>query len=274
MQKKIADLIEKASRAASHAPEHLQQIAFSKAFDLLSGARKEEQEVGVRTGRQGVSKEAHEVQDTLTLEDLDRTRHSVITHGRSALENAMLLLRAAKDDLYIDGLSASDIAKTLTEEFRCSVSRRAVGNALNGAGRLVNRRKEGNTILFRLMAPGYEELDRILAGGRASSAEGRGITSKPKSEARGKPEAKRRGTGKAKSTRARSYGPGAAVKTLVQSGYFKEPRTIGEIATELKDNRGRKFKSNELSPVLLRQVQSGSLVRERNADNQYEYKQA
>ena len=273
-KKSLTDLIAEAAEAASRAPEHLQEIAFSKAFDALSGASEQGKGASIGTAARRVGKNAQGAQESLALDDLDRTKHPDITHDRNALVNAMSLLRAARDDLRIDGLSASDIASTLTGKFRCRIGRRAVASALNGAGSLVDRRTEGRKVIFRLMSPGEERLGRVLAGDEDSGTRKARTTRKRSTTAKKKSKATDAGGAKTKRAGGRKYGAATGVKRLLDNGYFQVPRTIGVIGKELKDNHGRIFKSNELSPVLVRQIRSGALVRKKNADKQYEYKQA
>lgn len=273
VQKNLTGLIEQASAAAAKAPDHLQEIAFSKAFDFLNGAGVGAPETATHAPGQGESEDTQEAPKATTLDSLDRTKHPQVIHSRSALDNALLVLRAAREDLSIDGLSASDVARVLQEKFRCPVARETLSRALNGAGGLVDRRKEGVRVVFRLMAPGDEHLDRVLAGGDAPAAARKRSTKKRATKSKKKPRETDAGSKGAKAPVGRSYTPTKGVATLLESGYFETPRLIGEIVKELKDNHGRIFKSREVSPVLLRQIRSGGLVRKKNADGQYEYKQ-
>lgn len=65
----------------------------------------------------------------------------------------------------------------------------------------------------------------------------------------------------------------ATLGGLVASGFFKEHRTIGNIIDHSKVNLARGFKANELSGPLVRMVRNGELIRQKNNDAQYEYKQ-
>ena len=70
---------------------------------------------------------------------------------------------------------------------------------------------------------------------------------------------------------------GGAVATLVkifQDGYFAQAHAINDILIHCETNLARKIKANEISGKLARMVRSGELTRSKNADGQYEYKNA
>ena len=74
----------------------------------------------------------------------------------------------------------------------------------------------------------------------------------------------------------RSGLPGAyaMITELLGSGFFKQPKTIGDIVAHCGTRRGHHYKANECSPALLRLVRDGKLARKKNKDGQYEYTRA
>jgi hypothetical protein len=75
--------------------------------------------------------------------------------------------------------------------------------------------------------------------------------------------------------RKKSLGGTGAVAILTQlaaTDFFDTPKTINDILEHCKHNLARTFKANEFSGKLARMVRSNQLKREKNADNQYEYK--
>jgi len=66
-------------------------------------------------------------------------------------------------------------------------------------------------------------------------------------------------------------GPTQATEALIDSGFFKTGRTLGDIRVELRDTRGLSYKSSDLSPIMTRLLRDGKLTRKRNSDSQYEY---
>ena len=74
--------------------------------------------------------------------------------------------------------------------------------------------------------------------------------------------------------RKSSEGTGAVatLTQLVAGDFFKKPRTINDIIEHCKHKLARNFKANEFSGKLSRMVRNVELTREKNADNQYEYK--
>ena len=77
-----------------------------------------------------------------------------------------------------------------------------------------------------------------------------------------------------KKTGKKSAGQGAyaTLDKLIEEGFFNDPKTIGDIVKHCEHNLARKFKSSDFSGRLGRLVRDGALAREKNSDNQYEYK--
>ncbi len=67
-------------------------------------------------------------------------------------------------------------------------------------------------------------------------------------------------------------GPSLILKRLVDEGYFKERRTIGDVVAYCLDTLKFQYKSTDLSGTLARFVKENTLKREKNAKtNQFEY---
>ena len=81
---------------------------------------------------------------------------------------------------------------------------------------------------------------------------------------------------RASSFSRRSGLPGAyaMITELLGSGFFKQPKTIGDIVAHSGTRRGHHYKANECSPALLRLVRDGKLARKKNKDGRYAYTQA
>ena len=134
MSNDVAKLVKEAAEAAKHAPEHLQEAAFNKAFEALQaqasntiGASKAPKEPRHKTAR--TSKNKHDGEGR-SIDELNRTDYPEIDHDSTALVNSLRLLLAAKNDLDIDGLTGAQIAKVLTEKFRFRITPQAIGQAL------------------------------------------------------------------------------------------------------------------------------------------------
>lgn len=290
MAESVSDLIKQATEAVKNVPENLQEIAFSKAFDALMAGGDSEVRSPRGTSmkkRKGSKEKAEETirPDRSQLDELDRTQYPAITADSTALANSLRVLLAARDDLDIDGLSASDIAHTLVDKFRCKVTRQAISQCLNSAGQLVNRHKEGNAVIFRIMGRGETYLDQLAASddenGATAHATGTNRTKRAKTAGGGKKRTKvglkRKVPVKKKATKSKAgKGPGAkaALTQLYEGGFFKSPQTIGSIIEHLKHSLGRTYKPNHMSPALLRYLRSQKLKRTQNEDNQYEYENA
>lgn len=97
---------------------------------------------------------------------------------------------------------------------------------------------------------------------------------KSKRKARTKPSPK---ADDGASTKKRTSSGNGAVATLVkifEEGYFKQPRSIGDICAHCEINLARRIKPNEISGKLGRMVRDRQLSRAKNSDNQYVYTNA
>lgn len=287
MSTDISKLIKLATEAVEGVPDHLQGVAFGKAFDALLAEQQDAGPTAPRRSRRktpskgdpkSTSQSTGEYNRSL-LDQLDRTAHPEITHDGTALTNSLRVLKAARDELSIDGLSATDIAHVLADNFRCKIDRTNVTRGLNAAGQLVSRRKEGRAVIFRIMSRGEKHLDDLDAGVETESKptkKRKTNAKKTKATKKKAAETKSSNKGATKKTAASKKSPGAsaAVTALYEADFFSQPRGIGAIIEHLKHNSGRTYKSNEMSPALLRHLRSGNLTRSKNADNQYEYENA
>lgn len=78
----------------------------------------------------------------------------------------------------------------------------------------------------------------------------------------------------AKATRAPAKGrPGgkATLETLVNDGFFKSPKTIGQLVEHCDTSLAMKYKQSDFSGPLMRFVRDKRLTRKKNTDGQYEY---
>lgn len=97
------------------------------------------------------------------------------------------------------------------------------------------------------------------------------------SRKRAKPTSTEKSSEDPASSKKKSATGSGAVSTLIkiyQGGYFKQPRTIGDICTHCETNLARKIKPNEISGKLGRMVRNGELSRTKNSDGQYVYTKA
>lgn len=278
----VATLIKKAGEVAKLVPEHLQEAAFNRAYDTLldeqGGTARKSSPSGAGGSQRAKGAKVKVAAGADQLATLDRTAHPEISHNGKVLDNSLRLMRAAKDDLGVDGLSASAIAKILVDKFRCRLSRRGVSQALNNAGRYVNRHKEGNAVIFRLMGPGEDYLTCLVDGDSSASDTPSASRKRAKRNRRrgqsstAAPKQSEKKTKKTKKTKTSGrVGPGTAMGKLIEADFFASPQTIGAIIAKLQHDQGRTFKPNELSPQLLRWLRADKLSRTKNIDGQYEY---
>lgn len=289
---RLAEIIKRAAELAELVPEGLREAAFNRAFDQLTvggetgqrgdspGASKTRR--SARTARRSGSKPQSPSADAedpagVLISSVSRTDHPEIGKARRSLDRALYVLRIAEAEHGIDGMTAPQIAKVLTDKFRQRVSRQAINQALDAAGDYVDRTPTSKGVVYRLMQPGENYLD---AGGAdagdeksPSSKTGRRsgrrrATPKPRAE---KVEPKTAGNTGSTARKRSGRGPKQLIEELVAEGFFSEPRPMGAIQERLRHKKGALFKPTDLSPALVRLLRQGTLDRERNASNQYEY---
>jgi hypothetical protein len=269
-------LFKEAADIAASVPESMHAAAFNRALDLLLQERgltppphrAEKIERGLANGGED------EEQDRIgaLMERLDRTKYPQVMTAGKVLDRALLLLKAARDH-GIDGLTPHEVAKILTEKFRVATKDSSVRMALGSAGDKVDRVPQGQAFLYRLMTPGETYLALlqdvlVRPQRRAASRRRRSPRRKTKSNAVK--------TGEPRSVQAERQagrpGPKRILEQLIDTGFLESGKTIGAIQQHIEEAEGRRYKAAELSPALLRLLREKKLVRERNADSQYEYK--
>ncbi|WP_367718588.1 hypothetical protein AB2N04_09780 [Nitratireductor sp. GISD-1A_MAKvit] len=77
--------------------------------------------------------------------------------------------------------------------------------------------------------------------------------------------------GRRKTTTDSARGAVAALNELLESDFFDEPRTIGDIVARCQETFGTRYKSNAFSGPLSRHARTGVLTREKNAEGKFVY---
>lgn len=274
----------RAAEIAAVVPESMQEAAFHRALDRILGVPVEEAKAPKGSTRRRsppatTSPAEAESDDAAArlIEEINRTAYPEIASASRVLDRALALLRLASRDFKIDGLTAPEIAKVLTEKFRQRTTRQAVTQALSAAHTLVDTGRRGRTTVYRIMQPGEDYLD---AGGsqsqqteRRAGPARRGRRRQAKSRSAGtsrtKTETKTTATPRARGARRR--GPKTVVGELIDEGFFSDPRTMAETQEQLRHKKGMRFTLQDLSPTFVRLLREGRLDRDRNDSGQYEY---
>jgi hypothetical protein len=284
--KNLKDAFKRAAEIAAVVPDSMQEAAFHRALDQILGTAKPAHSSTRRTGRQrsdqAVGKEGIVDNAELLVDGINRTAYPEVISASKVLDRALAVLRLAKRDFEIDGLTAPEIAKVLTDKFRQRTSRQAVSQALGAAHSMVDTRSRGRTTVYRIMQEGEDHIERgvdqdqAAETGRAprtrrrrrtsGTAAGRGVDTTP---------TRSTGRGGRKSTArhvTRRRGPKTALGELIDEGYFSQARTINEAQEQLRHKKGLRFTLQDLSPSFVRLLREGRLDRDRNASGQYEYR--
>ena len=278
--------IAKATELVKDLPPDLRQVAFAKAFDALTALDGSSGVSPPSGGAKSAPRQQNKVADeTVTkslLEALDSTNHPEIVDGKQARDLALWVLKAARDTAKVEWLTPAIICAILREKFRISVKVNAVTMALSRAGKFVDRRKQNDVYVYRIMSAGETLLsssDSTHSSVKRTSPE---ATFAKKSPTDSRAAAKKRAAGlgaKRASGGARTraphaagrLGPKAMLEALIASGYFMERRTIGDIIAHVEVKQARKVKATDLSPALGRLQREQKIDRDRNAQGQYEY---
>jgi hypothetical protein len=294
----LKELFKQASEIAQQVPESMQEAAFNRALDLLTGSLQSplstSQPARQPSAKQRLSQkklvkngsEDRELapSDTL-LNMIDSTQHPGIRSANKILDRSLMVLQIALDDHGVDGLTPNDIAKLLTDKFRISTTSAAVSNSLGKATTLVNRVSSGPGFVYRIMGPGEEYLAHLDQPGNVSNQAKPSKAKKRRSsknsekhvaketEEKENPKKSQKAASKSPGQKTPSkgeVGPKAAVLELIASGFFSQPRTGPAVQAQLKNKRGFNIGTDQLRLAMLRLVRDQKLDRD-DHEGQYEY---
>jgi len=292
----LEEAFKRAAAIAATVPPALQEVAFNRALDAVLGVSHWRGSEGTNgsgggggggrgTSRQTAARDngAAPVEDAAdpvkTLMSLPRDKAEEVDDEDGALGKALAMLVVAEREAGISGLSAPQIAAVLTGKFKWKVSRQAITQALDRAGKMVDSYSDGpGARLYRIMSAGETYLATSVTDRNAPVSSGtrrkRQAPASPENAAPGMGEVVTRAAPKrnaAKQSGTRRTGPKEAIEQLIATGFFASPQVLGSIRDEIRDRRGLVFKSTDLSPCMTRLLRDGKLTRRRNGDAQYEY---
>lgn len=296
----LKELFKQASEIAQQVPPNMQEAAFNRAIDLLTGASgtpadsvnrvkaspiREASSTRAKGGA-SPSRRSSPDQIEMLLRTIDSTQHPGVASTSNNLDRALMVLKIALEEHEIDGMSPTNIGRVLKEKFRVAVQESAIRMALSRAAALVDRVKGSDGYVYRIMAPGEARLASLGNAGASTKVARRSVvrraTKGPRDSAKSSTNIAP-GDGAAKDTKSAkaaggkkraSNGPGpkAAVLTLHAAGFFDTGKTGADVQQHLKAKRGFTFDPAQLRVALLRLVRDQVLDREENVDGEYEYK--
>lgn len=296
----LKELFKQASEIAQQVPESMQDAAFNRAIDLLTGDTQPESLAERKSYKNKGKKKAPAHTETKSakspanklLSEINSTQHPGIKSPSKVLDRSLIVLQIALRDHNIDGLVPSDISKILTEKFRIRTTHNAVSMALAKATDLVDRIPKDQGFAYRIMGPGEEHIARLGESEDTTSGSTKRRKKKikrpikkvknvsPALEDSSKKNAHKikqkkslNKAGQNSSTKGIA-GPKAMVLELIESGFFSKGRTGPEVQNHLKNKRGFNFGTAQLRLVMLRLVRDKKLERDENAEGQYEYKRS
>jgi len=300
----LKELFKQAADIAQQVPESIREAAFNRALDLLTGVVRSDSSStqtkplgkhGAQTPQGRIGASQQDLNVAQLIDAIDSTQYPRLTSASKVLDRSLMVLKIARADHNVDGLTSSEIAKILTEKFRISTTYAAVGMALGKVTNLVNRIQRGQGYAYRIMGPGEEYLTHlekdpetkpsfrqktrkrqksvlIATKTKSAGSEPDQIDNHVKQASGGKSPRKPRPATNRKASPRRSIGPKAALIALVDAGFFSEGRTGPEVQSYLKTKRGLDFGTAQIRLAMLRLVRDLVLDRDENAEGQYEYK--
>jgi len=275
----IEDAFKKAAELAQLVPPALQEMAFKRALDELLRKAPARPDSSLSNQSRSVPREKTDLMSR--FDGVDRTQYPEIGQPGRLLEKVLKVIRIAKDEMGIDGVRASDVARVLTEKFRVRAKTNAVQMALDSRPDLVDRSKREGVYEYRIMGTGEEFLDLPSVSPQKTAAVGKirrparahvvdeaeSVDKVAKTES---VEADKKARGKRSGTRP---GPKGALQGLIDSGYFDEPRTATQVMKHLRDKRGFTYTIADMGPAFTRMTRESKLDRE-TLDGQYNYKRS
>jgi hypothetical protein len=274
----LTEAFRRAAAIAATVPTALQEAAFNRALDAVLNATGNQ---GKQQRRQLPSEDDDTSDPIATVLAISRSSAEEVDNEDGALGKALALLHVAEREADVPGLTAPQIAYVLTTKFKWKVSRQAITQALDRAGKMVDSTVGSGARIYTIMASGVEYLNQPVDERPMALAAGSGQrrrrrlprgNSRPGSGSAVSPEGdndSRLATPRKQSRRA---GPKEAIEQLISNDFFSSPRMLAAIREELRVSRGLAYKSTDLSPVMTRLLREGRLIRSRNGESQqYEY---
>jgi hypothetical protein len=125
----LKQAFKRAAEIAAVVPAPMQEAAFHRALDQILG-KDEPAAAPRRNGREPSEEPAAKVtvadHAKHLIDEINRTAYPEVASATKVLDRALAVLRLASRDFDIDGLTAPEIAKVLTQKFRLRTSRQAV----------------------------------------------------------------------------------------------------------------------------------------------------
>lgn len=274
----LAEITEQALAISSKAPPQLQEAVFNRTFDALLAAASDSvshKERGSCTGTPKVTRSTTANKEaagpdvaTRLMSALRSPDHPDIEKLANAKLRSLYILKVAKDDHDIDGLTPPTIATILTDKFRIRTTPAAVGMALKDERTTVDREKAaGGAFMYRIMSAGEEVLEAALETARTEPAQ----AAKPSHRAKPRTRTDSKSKSPAKSASRAKIGPKMAIRQMLEADEFGQTETVESIRTHLSTNYGRSFEAKHIANALLRLLRDGAVGRKLNDEGVYQY---
>jgi hypothetical protein len=276
----LQEVFKRAAAIAKVVPESMQEAAFHRALDALTGqpsrTMPDRSRRAAPARKRTERKEEGEEEDPVAmLMAMERSRAPEVDDNEGSLGKGLALLHVARREFGIDGLTSQQIATVLTDKFRSRLTRQAINQAMDAAGRMVDRVKTGRGTKIRIMEAGEHWLELPPEKRRSDGGKRVKGASSPR-RTRRLSHAEKEGPGESPAPskpapRRPSRGPKGAVESLINAGWFSTPRSLPDIRKELESRFALRYKPTDLSPAMTRLLREGKLRRTKSESGQYDY---
>ena len=267
----LKELFKQASEIAQQVPPNMQEAAFNRALDLLTGGsgspvanagnrsassgREQPRPTSKNTKPSPVIEAGDQLSDWLNT--LDSTQHPGVSSAGKHLDRALMVLQIALNEQDIDGLSPGNIARVLREKFRVSAAENAIAMALSRASTLVDRVKRPEGYVYRIMSPGIAYLTGLDSGNvqrpivrkvKRTAKATKPTHAKAKEDSKADPSKRKpeKTTAPAQKRGSSGLAPKAAVLGLISDGFFAMAKTGLAVQDHLKTKRGYTIGTDQL----------------------------
>jgi len=118
---------------------------------------------------------------------------------------------------------------------------------------------------------GLAEEHATFEGAPKREAKSQQVAAAPAGALGGRSQSRASGRRSSDTTAPSASGAVAALARLVESDFFNEKRTIGDVVRKCEEDFGVRYKSNAFSGPLSRYAASGVLKREKNEEGKFAY---
>ncbi|VVB81625.1 Uncharacterised protein [uncultured archaeon] len=249
----MKEIVDKAKKAVEHLDEPYRTKAFEIVLNkLLNDLDKQEEEPeAITVPKSSVTSYEQDDADKV-MSKIDRTKYPLMFKLSHALDLALYTLLIVREQCGLNGLTASQVSKILTDKFRLKATPSAIGMALKSSPYVDRTPIEtggGTGYCYKLMHAGEEYLKELL---KSPSPTFKSTTHKATTKNNSRP------------SKDRKEGLKSRILALVEKQFFEKPCDATEVRQRLRDN-GFPYDLEPIRTTMLRLVKKNQLRRIRES---------